>query len=110
MAGSTVPSSRSYNGRRDKSELAIVHALEAAGYKVFRRLPVDLACRKSYWEPGVVMLIEAKTPLKNGRARKRYDQGKQDAVLKDCGIPRVTTPAAALEAVRAVQHDGDAEI
>jgi len=102
-----MPSSRSYNGRRDKSEPAIVNALERAGYKVYRRLPVDLAVRRSYWENGVVQLLEIKTPQKGGTPRKRKDQQRQDATLRECGIPRVCTPAAALAAVRGVQHGGD---
>ncbi len=96
-----------FDAKRDKSELPIVRALEAAGYQVFRDLPVDLMLRRSYWEPGVFLALENKTPQKRGGIRKRKDQPKQQAVLRECGIPVVTTPAAAVEAARAIRHDID---
>lgn len=99
---------RSFNGKRDKSEPAIVTALQDAGYQVHRQMRVDLAVRKHYWEPGVVMLIECKTPInKRNGARIDKRQKAQLAFLAQTGVPRVTTPAAALAAVRGVAHDGD---
>src|SRR6187399_2768953 len=99
---------RSFNGKRDKSEPAIVEALQDAGYDVFRQMRVDLAIRKSYWEPGVVLLLECKTPA-NKRNGVRIDkrQKAQIEFLKKTGVPRVTTPAMAVEAARGVQHEGD---
>lgn len=105
-----MPSNRRYDAKRDHGEPAIVNALRAAGYKVERKLRVDLMVRRDYWEPGIVLLMEAKTPQKRGGIRKRHDQPKQDAILKEFGIPRVATPAAALEAARAVRHDRDDRI
>lgn len=102
-----MPGKFRYDARRDKSEPEIVKALRAAGYDVYRDLPVDLAIRRSYWEPGAFLLMECKTPQKRGAARKRKDQDKQQAVLRACGIPKVTTPAQAVEAARAVHHDND---
>lgn len=96
--------------RRDKSESGIVKALRAAGYDVFHDLKTDLAVRKRYWEAGVFKLMEAKTP-KNKRNEAHIDkrQKAQIAFLKQTGVPRVTTPEMALEAVRAVTHDKDYE-
>lgn len=103
-----VPTHRSFNGKRDKSEPAIVEALEAAGYDVYRQMRVDLCVRKSYWEPGVVQLLECKTGQgKKGRIRIDKRQKAQMAFLAETGVPRVTTSAMALEAVRAVHHDAD---
>lgn len=102
-----MPGKLRFDARRDKSEPAIVDALKKAGYEVFRDLPVDLAIRRSYWEPGVFLMLEAKTPQKRGGMRNRREQAKQNAVLAQCGIKRVPTPAAALEAAREVWHERD---
>jgi len=99
---------RSYNGKRDKSEPAIVKALQDAGYEVFRQMRVDLAIRRRYWEPGVVLLLEAKTPVnKRNGARIDKRQKAQIEFVKQVGVPRVTTPAMALEAAKAINHDVD---
>jgi hypothetical protein len=104
----SVVTHRSYNGKRDKAEPAIVEALQAAGYDVFRQMRVDLAVRKSYWEPGVVMLLEAKTPQgKKGRIAIDKRQKAQIEFLAKTGVPRVSTPATALSAVRGIVVEGD---
>lgn len=103
-----MPTNRSFNGKRDKSEPAIVEALEAAGYDVYRQQRSDLMVRKSYWEPGTFLVMECKTGQgKKGRIAVDKRQKAQIAFLKQTGVPRVTTPAMALEAVRAVWHEGD---
>lgn len=105
-----MPGKLRYDAKRDKAEPAIVKALEAAGYEVERDLRTDLAVRRSYWEPGVFFMLECKTP-RNKRGKSYIDkrQTKQIEFLKRTGVKRVTTPAAALEAVRAISHDADAK-
>ena len=107
MCGKCVPANKRWNAKRDHSEPDIVKDLRAAGYKVYRDLPVDMLVRRPYWEPGTFLAMEAKTPQKKGGVRKRKDQPKQQATLRECGIPLVTNSATALEAVRAVHHDKD---
>jgi hypothetical protein len=104
-----MPSNRRYDAKRDKSEPAIVKALKAAGYDVWRKLAVDLCIRRPYWEPGVFLHLEAKTPS-NKRNGHRIDKRQRTQIefIAKTGVPRVTTPAAALEAARAVAHEGDA--
>ncbi|MGC3959607.1 MAG: hypothetical protein QM813_17155 [Verrucomicrobiota bacterium] len=103
-----VPANKRYDAKRDTAEPAIVRALEAAGYEVYRDFKTDLAIRKAYWEPGVFKFLEAKTPS-NKRNGFKIDKRQKTQIefLKKTGVPRVTTPAAALEAARSVWHDAD---
>ncbi len=97
-----------WDAKRDKSEPAIFDALVAAGYDVYRDLRTDLVLRKPYWEPGVFLLLEAKTPAnKRNGARIDKRQKAQIEFLKRTGVPRVTTPAMAVEAAKAINHDVD---
>ena len=105
-----MPGNKRWDAKRDRNEPEIVGALRAAGYLVYRDLPVDLLVRHPHWENSVFMALETKVPQKRGGIRKRRDQPKQEAIVKLCGIPRVTTAATALEAVRSVRHDRDDRI
>lgn len=88
-----------YARKRDTSEPDIVEALEKAGFRVWRELPVDLLV---YRPDTGIRLLENKTPTKTGKRRKRKDQQAQDDFVKLTGTPVVLTPEAALEALGAV--------
>ena len=91
---------RRWNAKRDKSEPAIVDALEKAGWEVHRELPVDLLLLKRVGNTVRIRLLEGKTPVtKAGKAKKRKDQEKQDAFCERWGVPKPTTPFEALLAV-----------
>jgi hypothetical protein len=94
-----VPSNRRYAARRDKSEPAIVKALEASGCFVYRELPVDLLVRVPRDPPGVVRLLECKTPRRTGNWTKDARQLKQMEAMQLTGTHYVTTPEGALKAV-----------
>ena len=81
--------------KRDRSESAVVCAVEAAGWDVYRHLPVDLLCIKG----GRIALLECKTPTKTGKIPKRKDQQEQNEFCERHNIPRVGTAAQALEAL-----------
>jgi hypothetical protein len=88
-----------YAMKRDVSEPQIVAALEKAGFRVWRELPVDLLT----WRPDKgFQTLEAKTPTKTGKRRKRKDQEAQDAFIALTGTPVAMTPEAALKALGAV--------
>jgi hypothetical protein len=82
--------------KRDANELQIVAALEAAGWRVYRELPVDLLCHKA----GVWKLLEVKEPA-NKRNEPRLDkrQTEQAAFIALTNTPYVVTPEQALEAL-----------
>jgi hypothetical protein len=93
--------SRSYStGKRDSSEKAIVEALEAAGYLVYRELPCDLLVFKA----GRFQCLEVKSP-RNRRGDPRHDkrQEAQTAFLALTGTPVAVTAEAALRALGAIQ-------
>ena len=106
-----MPDNLRRDAKRDAAEPKVVDALEAAGYLVYRSLKTDLAVRRPYWEPGIFQLLEVKTPV-NKRNGYRVDKRQREQIefLRKTGVKRVTTPEAALEAVRAIHHDKDAEI
>lgn len=81
-----------YAKRIDSSQPEIVASLRNAGVDVFIiGQPVDLLTHyKGRWLP-----LEAKAV----GSRLRKDQAAQQAVMRSCGIPRVTTPEEALRAV-----------
>jgi hypothetical protein len=85
--------------RRDLSEPKIVEALEACGCTVYRKLPVDLLVRVPRDPPGVVRLLECKTPRRTGNWTKDQRQLKQMEDVQVTGTPYVTTAEAALKAV-----------
>lgn len=82
--------------KRDLVEPAIVEALQAAGWQVWRELPCDLLCFKA----GTWRTLEAKSP-RNKRGDPKHDkrQAKQDAFLALTGTPRVTSAEQALAAL-----------
>lgn len=83
--------------KRDQSEALIVEAIEAAGWRVWRELPTDLICFKD----GTWKLLECKVAnRKDGSYRVRTDQAKQAAFCLETGTPYVTTPEAALLALK----------
>ena len=90
--------------RRDKSEPPIIQALEAAGFEVWPLdKPCDLAVRKQGWPPGIVQLLECKTPRsKKGTIAKDKRRAAQVNFLATTGTPIVRTPLEALKAVGAV--------
>ena len=84
--------------KRDDSEKDIVAALEKAGFRVWRDLPVDLLT----WRPDKgFQLLENKTPTSTGKRRKRRDQEAQEAFVKLTGTPIALTPEEALKALGA---------
>jgi hypothetical protein len=84
--------------RSDSSQAAIVDALRKAGVTVFViGKPVDLLTHyRGKWLP-----LECK-PATHKRARS--DQSEQEALLTECGIPKVRTPEEALRAVLPVSR------
>jgi hypothetical protein len=83
-----------YAMKRDQSESAIVAALEKAGFRVWRDLPVDLLT----WRPDKgFQLLENKTPTKTGKRRARHDQQAQDEFIKLTGTQIALTPEEALK-------------
>lgn len=88
-----------YAKRRDLSETAIVQALEAAGCTVYRELPLDLLVRVPRDPPGIVRLLECKTPRRTGNWSKDQRQLKQMEAMQVTGTPYVTTPEQALQLV-----------
>ncbi len=86
--------------KRDKSEPAIRKALEAAGFRVWDRLPADLL---TYRADKGFQVLECKTPNGKGKRPKRGDQEEQDNFLLYTATPVVMTPQDALEAVGASQ-------
>ncbi len=88
-----------YARKRDTSEPKIIEALEAAGYHVWTRLPVDLLV----WRPDTgFRCLENKTPTRTGKRRKRKDQQEQDDFLALTGCPVALTPEEALRALGAI--------
>jgi len=90
--------------RRDKSEPPIIAALEGAGFEVWPLdKPCDLAVRKNSWPPGIVQLLECKTPRsKKGTIARDKRQAAQLNFLATTQTPIVRTPLEALKAVGAV--------
>lgn len=87
-----------YARKRDDSEKDIVEALEKAGFRVWRELPVDLLV----YRPDIgIRLLENKTPTKTGKRRKRKDQKAQEEFIRLTGTPVVLTPEAALRVLGA---------
>lgn len=95
-----------YAAKRDIAEPAIVQALEAAGVQVWPLdFPVDLAVRRQNWPPGMVQLLEVKTPRnKAGAPRLRKKQRTQANFIASTGTPIVTTPIQALRAIGATSE------
>lgn len=94
-----MPANRRWDAKRDQSEKPIVEALEAAGLKVWRDLPVDLLVRKDSDPPGILRSLEVKTLTATGKAPKRKDRAKQNEFIAQTGTPVVGTPEQAMEAV-----------
>lgn len=92
---------RRFDAKRDQSEKPIVKALEAAGWTVYRELPVDLLALKRTAAGVTVRLLEAKTAQgkRNPKARVRKDQVVQNEFCARWSIPKPTTPIEALLAV-----------
>jgi hypothetical protein len=103
---------RRYDAKRDDSEKDIVKALEKAGWEVCRELEIDLLCLKWVSREQMMRIVkqsrdgwlavvplECKTPQKNGKAKSRKDQEKQDAFCATWNIDKPTTPMEALLAV-----------
>jgi len=89
-----------YAAKRDQSEPAIVAALEKAGCKVWRNLPVDLLVRVPRDPPGVARLIECKTPKGKDQSLKlRKDQEAQAEFIALTGTAYATNPTEALQAL-----------
>lgn len=86
---------------RDKSEPAIVDALEKAGWEIWKKLPTDLLALKRIRGELVIKLVECKTlqGKKNPKARIRKEQSTQNEFLARHQIPRTCTPIEALKAV-----------
>jgi hypothetical protein len=87
-----------YAKRTDSSQREIVAALRKAGVTVWViSRPVDLLTHyRGKWLP-----LECK-PVTHKRARR--DQAEQEALLAECGIPKVRTPEEALRAVLPVSR------
>jgi len=86
--------------KRDRSEPAIIQALEQVGAEVWALdKPVDLLVRfRKQWH-----LLEVKTPYgKQQKARKDSRQEEQIEFLTRTDTPIVTTPMEALRAIGAV--------
>lgn len=87
-----------YARKRDQSELKIVAALRAAGFSVWRELPVDLLV----WRKDTgFQCLENKTPTKTGKRRSRTDQQAQDDFVRLTETPVVLTAEEALRAMGA---------
>lgn len=85
--------------KRDKSEPAIIQALERVGAEIWvLDYPVDLLCRfRSQW-----FLLEVKTPYgKAGKARTDRRQEAQNNFVASTNTPIITTPMEALQAIGA---------
>ena len=83
-----------HDARRDDTEPAIIEALEAAGWLVWRDLPVDLLC----YHPALdtFKTLECKSEDKPLVPKK----GKQLEFVMATGCPIVKTPEAALAALK----------
>lgn len=92
---------RRFDAKRDAAEPAIVQALQAAGWTVYRELPVDLLALKRTAAGVTVRLLEAKTAQgkRNPKARVRKEQVAQNEFVERWSIPKPTTPMEALLAV-----------
>jgi hypothetical protein len=95
----SMPSNRRHDAKRDQSELPIVHALEQAGCKVYRKLPCDLLVRLPRDPPGVLRILEVKTPTKAGKLRLNKSQAQQAKFVSDTGCPYVVNAEQALQAL-----------
>jgi hypothetical protein len=87
--------------KRDKAEPGVVDALEAAGVRVYRELPVDLLVHRSAWGPGWYRCLEVKTPGEPKHSKGRCEG--QDEFIAETGCPVVKTPTEALDAVTGVK-------
>lgn len=93
--------------RVDAAQQDIVDGLRAAGVIVeIIGQPVDLACRKPTWQPGVFLLMEVKTPLsKTGRTyssspAQAKRMKKQADFCAANGVPIVTSFNEALARIQ----------
>jgi hypothetical protein len=85
-----------YARKRDLAEPEIVGALQAAGFQVWRDLPVDLLVRDPKWLQGVFRCLEVKTP---GLGTHESERERQTEFIRVTGTPIVKTPVEALQAV-----------
>ena len=90
-----------YAKRRDNAEPPIIAALEARGFDVWPLdKPCDLAVRRQHWPPGIVQLLEVKTPRSSkGSIATDRRQKKQRNFLQSTKTPIVRTPIEALTAI-----------
>jgi hypothetical protein len=85
----------------DKSQLPIVHAIEAEGWDCWLiRLPCDLLC----WHPvlDVTQLLEVKNAARCTKAGESWDRGRQDTqqkFLRWTSTPVVTSAEQAIAAL-----------
>ncbi len=89
--------------KRDKSEPAIIQALEQVGAEVWALdKPCDLlTLYRGRWQP-----LEVKTPYGKREPKARVDkrQVEQNEFLASTRIPVVTTPLEALQAIGATAY------
>lgn len=98
-----------YANRIDLVQPEIVSALERAGFVVWViGKPVDLACRRPSWPPGMFQLIECKTPYGKRDPKARVDarQSAQIEFIEETRTPVVTSAEEALMAVGALTVKG----
>ena len=87
-----------HDARRDDTEPAIIEALEAAGWDVWRELPVDLLCYHPATDTFKTLECKSKDkPLKP-------KPGKQTEFIEQTGCPIVKTPEAALIALGSIHE------
>jgi len=95
-----MPANRRWDAKRDAAEPDIVKALEAAGCTVWRELVVDLIVRVHTDPPGVLRMMEVKTPTPSGKLPRDKRREAQEAFIAATGTPVVGTPEQALSALR----------
>jgi hypothetical protein len=88
-----------YAKKRDLAESGIVEALQATGCWVWRELPVDLLVRLPRDPPGILRVLECKTPRPSGEWSKDKRQQKQAEFIQVTGTKYATTPEQALRAL-----------
>ena len=86
----------------DSTQAGIVDMLRAFGFTVIViGRPTDLLVRRNSWPLNTWKLLECKVPNRKVKPgyRPRSDQEAQQTFCKEHGVPYVTTPQEALDAV-----------
>jgi hypothetical protein len=90
--------------KADISQPQIVSDLRKAGFDVeILGLPVDLAVRRKNWPPSLFVMIEIKTPRKNGAITLDKRQVRQVEFCRVHGVQYICTSQEALEWITGIE-------